>query len=148
MLRAVSANLGHLDVMTVEECLGHLEREPLGRLCVLVDGIPKAFPVNYRLGVGPDRELTIMIATHRGSMIEVADGIVSFEIDGIDKHDPSGWSVMAVGRLFHGESLTEEPHPWISGDDWTWLVLAVAEVTGRKLAHGITEWPFRLAGYL
>jgi nitroimidazol reductase NimA-like FMN-containing flavoprotein (pyridoxamine 5'-phosphate oxidase superfamily) len=90
--------VGHLEGMSVEECLGHLEREPLGRLCVLVDGIPKAFPVNYRLGVGPDRELTIMIATHRGSVMEVADGVVSFEIDGIDKHDTSGWSVMAANR--------------------------------------------------
>jgi nitroimidazol reductase NimA-like FMN-containing flavoprotein (pyridoxamine 5'-phosphate oxidase superfamily) len=140
-----------------EQCLGLLLLTHVGRLCVIVDGTPMAFPVNYRLAADISGMPLIIVRTRAGSVLDVPLQRVGFEIDGIDDDRQTGWSVIVQGSLAHADNpLTAtdaapllDPRPWPTDDTHdVWLMLSVEVITGRELVGTPIEWAFHIEGYL
>jgi nitroimidazol reductase NimA-like FMN-containing flavoprotein (pyridoxamine 5'-phosphate oxidase superfamily) len=86
----------NLEILSEDECLRLLAREPVGRLAMTAGALPVVLPVNFTL-VGK----TIMFATASGLKLDAAHAgaVVCLEVDGIDRLSHGGWSVLATGRL-------------------------------------------------
>jgi len=127
--------------LTEKECWAHLRAQQLGRLAIVVEGVPQIFPVNYAVG-----ERSIVFRTAPGSKLAHGPGsIACFEIDGYDRHAREGWSVTAVGSLeeitdaedARSRSLRElEVDPLAPGARLHWVALHPDHVTGRHFAAG------------
>ncbi len=153
--------------LTREECLYALGTHSIGRLCLVVDGTPLAFPVNYRLVVEAaaslvsretqlvrDAAFVLVFRAREGGVLDHPGARVGFQIDGTDPVAQTGWSVLAQGTLHegHNEAAPEwlhswDPHPW-TGDRETWLYVMVEQVSGRQLIKPEGEWAFEIRGYL
>lgn len=151
----MTAQPGRLQPLSSEQCLGYLVLTRVGRLCVIVEGTPLAFPVNYRLARSPLGEPVIVVRTHDRSVLDNAVGRVGFEIDGIEETTATGWSVLAEGTLHHGDeeefaawAPMLDPRPWPSGPHDVWLFLRPDRITGRELVGPTVEWAFHIKGYL
>jgi nitroimidazol reductase NimA-like FMN-containing flavoprotein (pyridoxamine 5'-phosphate oxidase superfamily) len=84
-------------------CWELLHRRILGRVAIVVDGVPRMFPVNYIVDRGD-----IVFRTDEGMKLEAArDGrVASFEVDHNDPMYHNGWSVLVTGVL---EDITDDP---------------------------------------
>ncbi len=140
--------------MTLEECLGLLSTQHVGRLCVIENGFPLAFPVNYRLVPNVDGGAAIVVRTRPGSVLDQDEVRVGFELDGIDGSTETGWSVVVRGTLHRAEATTTpawlrswDPRPWIGQRD-SWLYVTPLEITGRRLVASVIEWAVSFRGYL
>jgi uncharacterized protein len=94
---------GQLDALPEAACWELLHRRILGRVAIVVDGVPRMFPVNYVVDSGD-----IVFRTDEGMKLEAAKNgeVASFEVD---HHDPlyhNGWSVLVTGVL---EDITNDP---------------------------------------
>jgi uncharacterized protein len=112
------------------------------------------FPVNY----GIDRGV-IVIRTDEGTKLAAADHAnVTFEVDAIDSHTRSGWSVLVRGlaeavTAEFGASLIKSTHaagvePWAPGERGRWLRLIPHAISGRRIVPGELPPAFESAGYL
>ena len=124
----------------------------MGRLCVLEDGYPVAFPVNYRMVVGPAGEPRIVMRTASDSALHRPGESVALEIDGSDPISDTGWSVICRG-LLHDAGPTDDwligqdPHPWVEHRD-QWQYLVPHRITGRRVAQPEITWALSVRGYL
>jgi nitroimidazol reductase NimA-like FMN-containing flavoprotein (pyridoxamine 5'-phosphate oxidase superfamily) len=124
--------------LTRSECFRLLTSHHLGRV-VLVDELgPAAFPVNY---VVDDR--TVLFRTDEGSKLNAAlrRGRVAFQIDGMDRASCTGWSVLVRAEaveVMDSDDLArvrELPlHAWAPGAKTHYVRLLPAMVTGRRIA--------------
>ena len=153
-----------------DECLYALGTHSIGRLCLVIDGTPVAFPVNYRLVVESpatsdetenvasqrvnDAQFVIVFRAREGGALDHPGTRVGFQIDGTDPVAQTGWSVLARGTLHegHNEAAPDwlhswDPHPW-TVDRETWLYVLVEQVSGRQLIKAEAEWDFEIRGYL
>ena len=128
--------------IAVEECYRLLATQEVGRLGVNAEHYPLIIPVNY----GVDGS-TIVIRTHPGATLTAAaHANVTFEVDQIDRHSRSGWSVLARGLAEevtegHRAELVARTHstgvePWAPGEHGRWLRLIVHHITGRRIVPG------------
>ncbi|HZU81134.1 MAG TPA: universal stress protein [Acidimicrobiales bacterium] len=137
---AYDSTAGMLEEIPEEECLALLGGRHVGRIAVVHDGVPLAFPVNYVL----DRR-TVAVRTDPGTILEWATlGHVAFEVDDIDEDSREGWSVLVQGV---GRDVTEgvdawserlrgrDLQPWAAGDKRHWIAIASPRITGRRLRH-------------
>lgn len=141
------------------ECLALLDAESVGRIAVIAEPYPLVFPVNYRLVSGdgtphaPGRTW-IAIRTRPGNVIDRAPMFVSFEIDGIDRHHGTGWSVLVTGTMHRVDADAADfdehfdPEPWVTEGRDRWLVVHASTVTGRRLLEGDRDWAFPSGAYL
>ena len=123
-----------------DECLALLGGRRVGRLVVVRDGLPQAYPVNYVLD-----GRTVALRTDPGLLLDWATlGKVAFEVDQIDEDSHEGWSVVVhgVGRdVTDGvdawsERVRAHPlEPWAGGDRRHWVAIAGAQFTGRRLVR-------------
>jgi nucleotide-binding universal stress UspA family protein len=123
-----------------DECLALLAGRRVGRLVVVRDGMPQAYPVNYVLD-----GRTVALRTDPGLLLDWATlGQVAFEVDQIDEDSHEGWSVVVhgVGRdVTDGvdawsERVRSRPlEPWAGGDRRHWVAIAGAQFTGRRLVR-------------
>jgi uncharacterized protein len=136
------------------ECIRLLSSHSLGRLCVVENEYPVAFPVNYRVVVDTMDHVIIVLRARHGSVLDRPKEKVSFQVDGIDPISQTGWSVLARGQL--QDALAEEapgwlqfwnPHPWV-GDRFSWLYIETVLLTGRRLVQVADEWALEFEGYL
>lgn len=134
-----------LQVIPEDECVALLAGQHVGRLVVVHDGVPQAFPVNY---VVDGR--TVAARTGPGTKLDWATlGPVAFEVDDIDQTSHEGWSVLVqgIGRdVTDGvDSWSERVkgrtlEPWVDGDKGHWIAIASPTITGRRILHnGIPE---------
>jgi uncharacterized protein len=137
-----------------DECLRVLGTQAIGRLCVVEDGYPVAFPVNYRLVYETNDKPVIVVRARQGGVLDVSGSKVGFQIDGHDALDETGWSVLARGVLCDGliEGAPQwlrfwNPRPWAGPRD-QWLYMPVEEITGRRLLVPVAEFAIRVTGYL
>jgi len=118
-----------------EECLTLLANQGLGRVAVAdFNAAPLVVPVNFLV----DGE-AIVFRTDYGSKFRLAvlrGAPVSFQIDGVDAGQRTGWSVLVQG------SATEVPdgdvsrlrlQPWAPGQKFHWVRIAAESVTGRRI---------------
>lgn len=125
-----------LEVLDDDECMRLLASGTVGRVGITIGAMPAIFPVNYGL---IDELVVFRTGTGTKLRAALANTVVAFEVDEIDRTTHSGWSVLVVGmaRELTGdardEALALPLEPWApTGRDH---VVAITEdvVTGRRL---------------
>lgn len=134
------------------ECLAQLNLLNVGRLCIIEDGYPVAFPVNYRVAPGPGGEPKVVMRTEPAGLLHRPGERVSLEIDGFDPVSDTGWSVVWRGMLHDATKsddwvLGNDPHPWIV-DQHQWQYIDLHRLSGRRVAHPELTWALSVRGYL
>lgn len=84
----------HLEALSTRECLGYLAAGGLGRVGLVVAGVPVVLPVCFVLD-GDD----VVFLTGSGSKLRaaLAEQVVAFEVDHLDDSG-TGWSVLVIGE--------------------------------------------------
>ena len=130
-----------VDRLAEDDCWRQLRGHALGRLAIVVNGVPRVYPMNYATGDG-----AIVFRTEPGTKLSQGPGTMAcFELDGYDPREAIGWSVMATG-LLHDITADPEPRserlrglavmPAAPGTRAHWLSLEVSEVSGRSFRRG------------
>jgi nitroimidazol reductase NimA-like FMN-containing flavoprotein (pyridoxamine 5'-phosphate oxidase superfamily) len=124
--------------MDRDECLRLLAADNVGRVAVVDGRSPVILPVNYAL----DGE-AIVFRSDPGTKLRAGPRAnACFEIDGFDRAERTGWSVVAAGRLEEVDQyqcatydrLVElELVPWAEGPREHWLRLVPSRITGRRI---------------
>src|SRR5687767_9942930 len=93
---ANASPLRAFEVLSDEECLRLLGREPVGRLGTTSGALPVVLPVNFALD-----GTRILFMTDPGLKLDAARNgdVACMEVDGYDRWSHRGWSVLATGRL-------------------------------------------------
>ncbi|WP_051778177.1 pyridoxamine 5'-phosphate oxidase family protein [Kitasatospora phosalacinea] len=116
---------------------GFLRIAAVGRIALPGDPEPAVFPVNYSVDRG-----TVVYRTHEGGAAAAAPGTaVSFEVDRIDDHRHTGWSVLVTGtaeRIEDHETLQRllrdlAVQPWAGGPRTLWIRIRPTSVSGRRI---------------
>lgn len=139
--------------LTREECLQLLSTHAVGRLCVVEQGYPVAFPVNYRLVFESEKEPVVVLRVRDGGVLDVPGSLVAFQLDETNPLEETGWSVLARGILRDG--LVEGAPPWLhywnprpwAGPRSQWLYFTIERISGRRLHIDHADAP-PSAGYL
>ena len=88
---------GLIEDLAESECLSLLKTHHFGRVAFVqqADGPPMIMPLNYLVHAE-----SVVVRTDPRSELGNAlrDAPVSFEIDGIDQQQRTGWSVLVIGR--------------------------------------------------
>jgi uncharacterized protein len=125
-----------------EECLRLLAGQRLGRLAVSVSGqAPLIRPVNYLFD---EPTQSIVFRSGPGAKLQrlLAARQASFEIDGANLPDRTGWSVVVRGVVeeitdpFELRRLERAPlDPWAPGEKPHWIRIRVRTVSGRWIVE-------------
>lgn len=114
----------------------------VGRIAVGGPGAaPTVRPVNYAFD---DHTESVVFRSALGSMLRegLNSGIATFEIDGGDPVERTGWSVIVVGAA---EEVTDpaeidrldefELEPWAPGVKTHWVRIRASTASGRRIAR-------------
>lgn len=84
------------------EAVELLGRASVGRVAVILDGVPHVVPVNFRVHDG-----AVVFRSGSGTKLAaaLAEQPVSFEVDRVHEDTQTGWSVLVSGRA----SVVTEP---------------------------------------
>jgi nitroimidazol reductase NimA-like FMN-containing flavoprotein (pyridoxamine 5'-phosphate oxidase superfamily) len=126
--------------LTTTECQDLLDKHHFGRLAFVdqVEQIPLITPVNYLTHEGK-----VVFRTDPGGKLTAAlnDAPVAFEVDGIQAHERTGWSVVLLGRLepvtdsTEIEALLKTPLvPWAPGAKQHYVRITPDRLTGRRVS--------------
>lgn len=126
-----------VEVLGTEECHRLLREGGVGRVAFPGKESPVLRPVNFLLV-----EPRLIIRTGEGMILEAGRrGLpASFEIDGVDPLEHTGWSVVATGRLqevpsgWSGNSLPLRA--WASGVKDRFVALQLHNVSGVRIPSG------------
>jgi nitroimidazol reductase NimA-like FMN-containing flavoprotein (pyridoxamine 5'-phosphate oxidase superfamily) len=128
---------GGLEILSSEECLRLLKQGGVGRIALPGAGAPEIRPGNFVVN-----ERAIIVRTGEGALLAAARRGVdaAFEIDGIDRLEHTGWSVLATGSL---RELPGDDHTsalplraWASGTKDRFIALSIKELSGRRVPAG------------
>lgn len=126
-----------LEMLSEAECWRLLAQEAIGRVAVLVDGVPEIYPVNHVV-----HGETVVFRTDPGSKLRglVRSSAVCFEADAGDPATHTGWSVMVKGRaveLTRGDDVAAVAklplEYWAEGEKGHWIQIEPTAVTGRRI---------------
>lgn len=127
-----------LEVLGADDCLELLASRPVGRLAFVDHGEPNILPVTYAVTHGG-----IAFRTTSGSKFDVAimGRPVAFEVDGLDPHHRTGWSVVVRGvaelvddDVRVAELEQRDLQPWSAhAADGAWVLVRAEEISGRRL---------------
>ncbi len=132
-----SAPTRQFETLDVDSCLELLGQAEIGRLAFVDDGAPVVLPVNYLLDRG-----AVVVRTAEGSKLSAAvrQERVAFEIDSLDVHARSGWSVLVKGvaaEIWESRELDLARglplEPWAPGTKDHYLVILSTSITGRRI---------------
>lgn len=148
---------GHtkFDVMSRLECYQMLATTVVGRIGVIVEEYPLIIPVNY----ATDGD-AVVLRTAPGTVVAHADGAkVTFQVDGFDSAEKSGWSVLLRGQAAvltvedSNELIerTRETHvlPWAPGQRHLWMRINPDSISGRRITPSENlQWRLGTAAYM
>lgn len=126
-----------IEYLAPAQCWKLLALHPVGRVGVIVDSVPEIYPVNHAV----DRQ-SIVFRTDAGNKLRglALTPAVSFEADGINLDDCTGWSVLVKGRaseITAPDDLSQVAAlpllPWASHAKAHWVRIVAHEVTGRRI---------------
>ena len=135
-----------LEVIPYSECVDLLASGNVGRLGGVWDDEPRIVVLNYRWdGVG------VVFRTDPGVTLQcIADRLVVFEVDDLDRGARTGWSVIVRGRsheLRAGDApdtpADEGPAPWAPGARDHWVRLTPTAISGRRITRdddSVSQW--------
>jgi nitroimidazol reductase NimA-like FMN-containing flavoprotein (pyridoxamine 5'-phosphate oxidase superfamily) len=128
------------EVLSEQQCRDLLDRHDVGRVAFVSDRFPVVVPVNYALAGE-----TIVVRTGPGLLSEGVPGQpVAFEVDGFERWNRSGWSVLVQGL---GGNITEavddesvelrdsDIDTWVPGDKTVSLTIEIARLSGRRIVR-------------
>jgi nitroimidazol reductase NimA-like FMN-containing flavoprotein (pyridoxamine 5'-phosphate oxidase superfamily) len=127
------------EVLDEAECRRLLAGQEVGRVAFVgADGFPVVLPVNYVV----DGDL-VALRTESGAK---ADHLplhrVAFEVDGFERWNESGWSVLVQG---YGQEVTDAVGErfadlrrrglatWAPGQKDRWLTIDIHRISGRRI---------------
>jgi nitroimidazol reductase NimA-like FMN-containing flavoprotein (pyridoxamine 5'-phosphate oxidase superfamily) len=123
-----------------EECLRLLASTRIGRLGANVSGWPPVIrPVTYAFD---DATRSVIFRSARGSKLTalLLSERATFEIDGIEPSDETGWSVIVQGRVEEVTNSAELTRlsrlglrPWVPGELPHWMRIGTTVVSGRRI---------------
>ncbi len=123
-----------------EECWHRLASRTVGRMAYVDRDGPVVVPLNYRV---VDGNIWVRTASYDQLAVHLPHQQAAFEVDQVDEHARTGWSVLVRGRAEHvvsgpGGSPSDwpDPQPWPGGLRWMTFCLFPREVTGRVLQQG------------
>ncbi|GAA2795019.1 pyridoxamine 5'-phosphate oxidase family protein [Kitasatospora paracochleata] len=123
--------------LTEAECWDRVGVRGVGRLAIPAEPTPLVFPVNYAVDAG-----TLVYRTDPNGAGALPTGApLSFQVDRIDDHLSTGWSVLITGTA---EPITEEEEqqrlrrelgvePWAGGHRVLWIRIRPDTVSGRRI---------------
>jgi uncharacterized protein len=123
--------------LTRTECFALLAGQHLGRIVLVDDLGPAAYPVNFVLDGH-----TILFRTDEGTKLDAAvrGARIGFEIDGTDEATRTGWSVLVRAEAVEVTDPDELAHarqlplyPWAPGAKSHYVRVLPAGVTGRRI---------------
>ncbi|WP_116995625.1 pyridoxamine 5'-phosphate oxidase family protein [Desertimonas flava] len=123
--------------LSPSECADLLEKGPIGRLGVVIDGRPEIFPISHVYDRTTGR---VVFPTNDRTKLRAALTwpYVAYEVDGLE--DGGGWSVMVVGsaELVDDVAAIERIAPartvaWAAGPAVSWVAIVPDKVTGRRI---------------
>ena len=125
-----------------EECYRLLGMVHLGRVAVYAPnwGHPVIRPVTFRF-----HENSVVFRTDRGSKFTalLLSERAAFEVDAIDQHSRTGWSVIVTGLVEEVDNAAELHRldrlglePWAPGDKPHWVRIRSETVSGRRIEIG------------
>jgi len=126
-----------LEIMSTSECRRLLSEAGVGCLALPGTNAPELRPVNFAL-----HGEALLVRTGEGRILQAAQrgDAVSFEIDGIDRVEHTGWSVIVAGKI--SERPTDEAtlalplRAWGSGKKDRFVSISLGMVSGRRIAPG------------
>jgi uncharacterized protein len=129
-----------MEELAEDECFNLLKRHHFGRVAIAegVDLPPMIMPLNYLVDAD-----TVVVRTDPDSRLGSAlrGAMVTFEIDGVDQLQRTGWSVVVSGRAQEvvdpGDllELNQTPLlPWAPGDRTQYVRITPGSVTGRRIS--------------
>jgi uncharacterized protein len=129
-----------IEDLAEDECLKLLKRHHFGRVAFVeqAGGPPVIMPLNYLMHAD-----SVVFRTDPTSKLGNAlqSAAVSFEIDGIDEREKTGWSVVVLGRAQQVvnakelDDLRQTPLlPWAPGDRSQYVRISPELVTGRRIS--------------
>ena len=130
-----------LEILTEDQCRQLLAGADVGRIGVVIGGVPVILPVNYCI-VGD----AIVFRTGPGTKLRAAldAGVVAFEVDDHHPADRSGWSVLAVGSAQVANAADVDADtanaarrlvPFADGERDSIVRIPLDFVSGRRLLH-------------
>jgi uncharacterized protein len=125
-----------LEVLGEHECLRLLETGRIGRIAFCQGAVPSVLPVAYAL-VGGE----VMFFTGTGTKLNAALQALSvaFEVDQIDVHNKSGWSVLVVGKASTASPASTARaeavglYPWAAGPRHHLVRIRAEQISGRRI---------------
>lgn len=126
-----------LEVIPRAECWDLIGAQPIGRVSILVDGLPEIYPINHVVD-----GFTVVFRTDPGNKLRglVHSPMVCFEVDGIDPKEHRGWSVVVKGRAVQLDTAAAITRvagllvsPWAQGEKSHWIRIEPLEITGRRI---------------
>ena len=137
-MRLVDRHTG-MEIIEPEECFGLLASEEIGRVGVVIGGVPEIFPVNYVL----DGQAVVFRTGFGTKLRGLEDGPLVFEVDRLDRGRRAAWSVVLHGRAqvvtgFEEPALRQRLaslvlDPWVPNDKPTVVRVTAESVTGRRI---------------
>jgi hypothetical protein len=135
--RRRAAPTPELEVFDAGESRRRLAVGGIGRVALRSEGAPEIRPVNFVL-----QDDRIVIRTAEGCILDAArrSDPASFEIDGIDPLEHTGFSVIVVGKLRElptdAVNLSLPLRPWASGPKDRFVGLSLDRVSGIRIPPG------------
>ncbi|MFD0274663.1 helix-turn-helix domain-containing protein [Kitasatospora sp. NPDC127111] len=123
--------------LTIPECWDRLGSKGVGRIALPAEPGPIVLPVNYAVDAG-----TIVYRTDpNGAAAPTPGTTVSFQVDHVDDHLSTGWSVLITGAVEHIDDVdaiqrleTEQrAEPWAGGSRPLWVRIQPDTISGRRI---------------
>jgi nitroimidazol reductase NimA-like FMN-containing flavoprotein (pyridoxamine 5'-phosphate oxidase superfamily) len=122
-----------------DRCRALLAEATVGRVAVLVSGVPHVVPVNYAL---LDGDVVFRSGTGTKLHAAIESQPVSFEVDRIDEETRTGWSVLVSGSaalVTDGEDRRQidalELEPWAPGVRDELVRVRTELLSGREITR-------------
>jgi len=128
---------GSLRELSAEECWERLSECSVGRIAYVDPHGPVVVPLNYQV---VDGRIWIRTSSYDQLAVHLPHQHAAFEVDRIDEHSHTGWSVLVRGRAEHvlrgrdaPSAVWPDPEPWPEGVRRMTFCLTPSAVTGRSL---------------
>ena len=134
---AIETTADGLVILSAGECLRLLAEAGVGCLGLPGSSTPELRPMNFVL-----QGDTLVMRTGEGRILEAAQrgDAVSFEIDGIDRVEHTGWSVIVAGKISErtadAAARALPLRAWGSGKKDRFVSISLESVSGRRIPSG------------
>lgn len=124
--------------LAFDDCVRLLEAGIVGRVAVMTPYGPQINPLNYTVA-----DHAVIVATSPYSALGTygTGAVVAFEVDHVDLHTRTAWSVVLRGRAaaldgraaVRWRERADIPRPWADGSRNLFLRIPWTELSGRRL---------------